>query len=75
MENAIPKDRVILINVDTGWTVARYNKVEDKFVYAMPQTDLYQGEWQDHYFENEWIKESEIKEYMEIPSVNNGKEI
>lgn len=62
----IPKDKTILINVDSGWTVARYNNVEKKFVYANFQTDLYQGKWEDHYFENEWIDESEIKEWKLI---------
>ena len=43
--------------------VAVWNPVNKQYVYSMLQVDLYQGEWEDAYFENVYVKESELLEW------------
>jgi predicted metalloprotease len=64
--NLPPRDRSFLVNTDAGWTVAHYSKVGDQFVYANLQADLFKGEWNDYYYDTEYLDESEIKEWKEL---------
>lgn len=61
-----PKDRLIIIQSPFSRTVAKWSETDNAFVYANPQTELYDGKWNMHYFENECIKEQDIKEWSEI---------
>lgn len=52
-----PKKSVILLDVGYPWLVAGiWNAPSESWVYADLQIDLYEGEWNDTYFENEHEK-------------------
>ena len=62
----IPKDRQIIISTDTGRCVARWSPADKMFVYANPQIDMFGGKWDMYYYENEYIKEEDIKAWREL---------
>ena len=64
-----PQDGSVFL-ADMGWpwlVVCMWNASVDKWVYVTPQTDLYEGEWNDRYFENEWDSKSELKGWLPMP--------
>lgn len=63
---SIPKDRPIVIECWLGTGVAIWSEADKKFVYANFQTDMYEGEWNMNYFENEYIEEKEILAWREL---------
>jgi hypothetical protein len=63
---SIPKDRQIIITHKMGTNVAIWSGADKQFVYANIQVDMYKGEWNMHYFENEYIDEKDILEWREI---------
>ena len=64
-----PKDgTTFLANMGWPWlVVCMWNAAVDKWVYANPQINLYEGEWNDTYFESEWDDESELKGWIPMP--------
>jgi hypothetical protein len=62
----IPKDRQIIINHKMGINTAIWSEDDKQFVYANVQVDLYKGEWNMYYFENEYIDEKDIISWREI---------
>jgi hypothetical protein len=66
LKSSIPKDRMILIHIYAGWVVAHYTPVTDQYIYAHFKTELYAGEWIDHYFKNSYINEDQIKDWRDI---------
>jgi hypothetical protein len=50
-----PKDTPILLDAGHPWLVmAIWNEANRSWVYANLQIDMYFGEWNDTYWENEW---------------------
>lgn len=50
-----PKDQTILLDVGLPWlVVGHWNEPSDKWVYASLHMDVYDGLWNDAYFENEF---------------------
>jgi len=64
--NKIPKDRQIIIAIKDGKFVAMFSEADDKFVYAKPQTDMYEGKWSMNYYENGYIEYYEIIAWSEL---------
>lgn len=62
----IPKDRQIIIQTKFGKYVAQWSEADNRFAYANPQLDMYEGKWDMFYFENEYIEESDILEWREL---------
>ena len=62
----IPKDRQIIITSSMGTNVAIWSEADKQFVYANLQVDMYNGEWNMYYFENEYIKEEYIISWTNI---------
>ena len=64
-----PKDgSIFLADMGLPWlVVCMWNAAVDKWVYANPQINLYEGEWNDSYFESEWDDESELKGWIPMP--------
>lgn len=63
----IPKDKQIIIKDEYGMEyVAMWNKVNESFVYANPQMDMYHGEYIDSYYESEHIQEEDIIAWREM---------
>ena len=63
-----PKDRLFLADVGFPFLMmTHWCEPSECFVCASLQVDLYQGEWNDYYFENERFYESEIKGWIELP--------
>lgn len=48
-------------------SIAMYNVPSDKWVLAIPQFDYYGGKLDDCYFDNEYIDDSELISWMEVP--------
>jgi hypothetical protein len=46
--------------------VAVWNEAEQQYVFAKLSLDLYKGTWQDSYFENVYVDESELLESKEL---------
>lgn len=65
-----PRDRVFLADVGYPYLVlCHYNPINNDYVYTELQVDLYEGVWQDYYFQNEHCAEDEIKGWIELPKV------
>ena len=65
-----PKDTLFLADIGYSYYVlAHWSKVHSAFVYTNLQCDLFEGEWQDYYFENEHFDENKIKGWIEVPKV------
>ena len=62
----IPKDRQIIITHSMGINVAIWSEADKQFVYANLQVDMYNGEWNMYYFENEYIEEEYIISWTNI---------
>jgi|GEM_PF-3643992 len=65
----IPKDRQILIRTYLGTNIAIWNEVQEEFVFANVQADMYDGVYNDVYYESDYIKESEVLEWAEINNI------
>ena len=65
-KNGIPKDREIIIQTKLGKFIAIFSPPDDMFVYANHAVDMYQGLWNMHYYETEYIKEKDILEWKEF---------
>ena len=64
-----PKDGTTFL-ANMGWpllVVCVWNAAVDKWVYANLQVNLYEGKWNDTYFESEWDNESELKGWIPMP--------
>jgi len=46
--------------------VAVWNVVEKQYIYSMLQVDLFDGKWQDAYFESVYVDEDELLEFKEL---------
>ena len=65
-----PKDRTFLANIGLPWyVVAHWNPAMDEFVYASMQVDMFEGEWNDTYFESDYLNESDIRSWIELPKI------
>jgi len=63
---SIPKDKQIIIECGLGIGVAIWNDTDKSFVFANLQIDLFEGKWNDTYFENEYVQEKEITKWREL---------
>jgi len=63
---SIPKDRQIIIECGLGAGVAIWNDTDKSFVFANLQIDLFEGKWNDTYFENEYVQEKDITKWREL---------
>lgn len=64
-----PKDGEVFL-ADLGWpslVVCSWNGASECWVWSRPSVDLYKGEWNDCYFENEYEKEKELLGWIPIP--------
>jgi hypothetical protein len=73
--NTAPKDGTAFL-ANMGWpylVVCMWSGSDQRWVYANPQIGVYDGEWDDAYFENEWEKESALRGWipMPVPSIIN----
>jgi hypothetical protein len=62
----IPKDRQIIIKHSIGKNVAIWSEADMKFVYANVQVDMFYCEWNMYYFENEYIDEKDIIDWIDL---------
>jgi len=62
----IPKNRPIVIETKEGKRVAQWSGADNKFAYANPQIDMYEGKWNMCYFENEYIEEKYVLGWSEL---------
>lgn len=62
----IPKDRLIIVEHYYGIHSAIWSEADEKFVYAEPLTDLYNGAWNMKYFETRYVDESEVFDWNEL---------
>ena len=68
-ENA-PKDgSVFLADFGYGTVAAAWSKAENQWVTALFQLGLYQGGFNDAYFETEYFNEDELKGWMPMPEI------
>jgi len=71
---APPRDNMFLANIGLPrYVVAHWNPAMDEFVYAELQVDMFEGEWNDTYFESEYFKESDIRSWIELPKIEETK--
>lgn len=73
-----PKNRLFLADIGyPHYVLAHWNKVNNQYIFAEIQLELYQGEWDDVYFQTEYFEEEEIKSWIELPSskhlINNKR--
>lgn len=64
-----PKDGTIFL-AHVGYpylTVCRWNAPSSKWVVALPQTNFYDGAWDDFYFENEFEDENQLLGWIPLP--------
>ena len=62
-----PKDGTPFLAVFYNWSgvvMARWNKADNQWIAATPQTDG--AECMDNYFENEWFDEQDLKVWAEV---------
>ena len=66
-----PKDGTLfLADINMPWPLpCVYSPACEKFIVATPQCGLYEGEWNDWYFENEDYREKEIRRWMPMPEL------
>jgi len=63
---SIPKDKQVIIECGLGTGVAIWNDTDKSFVFANLQIDLFEGKWNDTYFENEYVQEKDITKWREL---------
>lgn len=69
-----PKDGTTIL-ADFGYpslTVAVWNAPSGKWVAAELHADLYQGEWNDTYFQNEHEPQEAMRGWLPFPVVRTG---
>lgn len=67
-----PKGGVIIANLGFPFPlVATWNKPSSKWVAANLEIDLYNGEWNDSSFSNEYFSEKELLGWMPLPELKN----
>ncbi|MCK9172292.1 MAG: hypothetical protein M0O99_02270 [Desulfuromonas thiophila] len=66
-----PKDgKPFLANVGHPWLLmCCWNPVTESWCCAMPQTDLYEGKFQDTYFENHYFDDHELIGWLPVPEI------
>ena len=65
-----PKDTLFLADIGYPYYVlAHWSKVDNKYIFAELQVDMYHGEWDDVYFQTDRFFEDEIKSWIELPKV------
>ena len=65
-----PKDDTFLADVGLPYlVVCMWCGAETQWVYADIQCDMYNGKWNDMYFQNEHINEDELEGWLPIPEV------
>ena len=64
--NNIPRDREIIIQTKRGKYTAIWSEADNLFAYASHNVDMYQGQWNMHYFETDYIKEEDILTWNEL---------
>lgn len=68
-----PKDGTVFLAVVKHLPYAVscvYSAGAEAFCLSTPQTNLYQGEWSDRYFENDWLQdEADLLGWMALPSI------
>jgi hypothetical protein len=67
-----PKDGTVFLGLfkGAGWLEATvWNPVSMKWCRAKLDTDLYDGEWQDHGFISEYENLNELKGWIPMPEV------
>ena len=63
-----PQHCPIILNVGLPWVViGAWNAPSEKWVYADFQADMFNGKWNDTYFQNEY-EQSPIG-WMELPKI------
>lgn len=68
-----PKDNSFLANIGLPfYVVAHWNEAMGYYVYAELQIDLYNGEWNDTYFQTDSFEESDIKSWIEFPKIKDN---
>ena len=63
-----PKDRLILIEIKNhpSKSVSIWNDVEGQFVFSSLQSNMVNGKFNDHYFENEYCEEEDVLSWSEL---------
>ncbi|MDX8383052.1 MAG: hypothetical protein R8M45_03150 [Ghiorsea sp.] len=65
-----PGTGCFLADIGRPWAVVMvFNGADNDYVYASEMIDLYEGHWNNAYFENESAKPEEIKAWMPLPSL------
>lgn len=65
-----PKDFPILVDVNCPWPVmAMWNPITAKWCCTQLQVGLYNGRYDDWYFENEWVETKNIRKWAMLPSL------
>jgi len=71
--NTPPKDNSFLADIGLPYyVVALWNKAMGYYVYADLQVDLYNGEWDDTYFQTDHFDENELKSWIELPEIKGA---
>jgi len=65
----VPKDDVIIAKFASSPipVLAAWNEPEQQWVYASIQVNLYQGKWNDTFFENQYETADALKTWMPLP--------
>ncbi len=67
-----PKDRPVLVLIGYPWPLmAIWNQFQEEFVIANLQINMMYGEYNDPYWENDYVNESDIISWAEVPVVRN----
>lgn len=69
-----PKDSgIYLLNVGYPWLVmGTWSEVADCWVYPNLQVDLYEGKWNDVYWETNQAQDDEIIDWAPMPKAIKG---
>lgn len=67
-----PKDQVFIGNFGLPWPlVAQWSGVDGKFVIAQAAVGMFEGVYNDTYFENEWLPVNELQAWMPMPGLSD----
>lgn len=62
-----PKDKAFLADIGYQYYVlAQWSNVDNQYIFAEPQVDLYQGKRDDVHFQTGSFKEEELKGWIEV---------